>query len=359
MSNQEILLGLIRLGIGNEISGRFMLNEVNHIDWEEVQTLANKQGVTAIVMDGVDRLPESNRPPKEVLFSWIGEVLRGYEYRFQSYCNSMAELSSLYHASGIKIMVLKGYACGLNWPKPEHRPYGDIDIYLYGKYKEADDAMRKLGIRIDNGLHHHTVFSFKGETVENHFDFVNVHGSMENREMEQIFKSLAEDDSYTTTINGQNICLPAPNLHVLFLLKHARGHFVSTNLCLRQLLDWAFFVKAYSKDIDWGWLVSLLDKYHMREFFNCINAICVEDLGFEVKAFPYIQFDPWMKDRVFKDIMTPQYGVEEPKWLLSRLMYKYKRWKSNSWKRRICSEKSDFSMFIRSAWKHLLKPASI
>lgn len=359
MSNQEVLLSLIRLGVGNETPGRFILNGVIHIDWKEVQKLANKQGVTALVMDGVEKLPEAYRPPKEALLNWIGEVLQGYEYRYQSYCSTLAELSALFNTYGIKMMVIKGYACGIHWPKPEHRPYGDIDIYLFGKYKEADEVLRKLGVNINKGLHHHTVFGYKGETVENHFDFVNVHGSTENAEIEKILKKLSEDDTRTTTIRGQKIYMPSPNLHALFLLIHARGHFVSTSLNLRQVLDWAFFVREYSKEIDWEWLIALMDKYFMRHFFNCVNAICIGDLGFEVNMFPVVRFDPSLKDRVLNDIMNPKFGKEEPKLLIPRLVFKYKRWRSNDWKRRMCYEESDLSMFIRSVWKHLLKPASI
>lgn len=38
------------------------------------------------------------------------------------------------------MMVLKGYGLSLNYLKPSHRPCGDIDIWLFGKQKEADDA---------------------------------------------------------------------------------------------------------------------------------------------------------------------------------------------------------------------------
>lgn len=47
------------------------------------------------------------------------------------------------------MLLLKGLACGVNWPKPEHRPYGDIDVYLFGKQKEADEVLaRELGIKL-------------------------------------------------------------------------------------------------------------------------------------------------------------------------------------------------------------------
>lgn len=354
MNSKATFLQIVRLGIGHNaglITGE--------IDWNNIQTLAEQQGLSAIVVDGVERLPDEQRPPKMVLLQWIGEVLQNYEYRYKAYCDTLAELAALYNTNGIKMMVIKGYACGIHWPKPDHRPYGDIDIYLFGKHKEADELLKKNGIKIDGGLHHHTIFSFKGEMVENHFDFVNVHSSNENKEIEGIFKNLASDDSYKVTIKEQAIYLPSPNLHALFLLKHAKGHFTSTSLTFRQLLDWGFFVKENTKLIDWNWLLPLLDKYHLREFFNCINAICVENMGFNSNIFPYVQFNPMLKDRILGDIFAPEFLDEEPKWFLLRIVFKYRRWKANAWKRRLCDEHNDFYMFLRSVWKHLLKPKTI
>lgn len=48
------------------------------------------------------------------------------------YLQAVASLAGFYNAHGYKMMVLKGYACSLNWPRPEHRPCGDIDIWLFG-----------------------------------------------------------------------------------------------------------------------------------------------------------------------------------------------------------------------------------
>lgn len=78
-------------------------------------------------------------------------------------------------------MVLKGYACSIDWPKPEHRPCGDIDIWLFGKQKEADAALaaspkfHDSSFKIDSSHHHHTVFDWCSFSVENHYDFVNVY----------------------------------------------------------------------------------------------------------------------------------------------------------------------------------------
>lgn len=71
------------------------------------------------------------------------------------------------------MMILKGYACSLDWPKPEHRPCGNIDIWLFGKQKEADALLaNKKGLEIDSSHHHHhTIFYWRDFMVENHYDF--------------------------------------------------------------------------------------------------------------------------------------------------------------------------------------------
>ena len=71
------------------------------------------------------------------MLQWIGNVLQGYENRFELYCHTIADLANFYNSQNIKMMVLKGYACSLDWPKPEHRPCGDIDIWQFGQQKDG------------------------------------------------------------------------------------------------------------------------------------------------------------------------------------------------------------------------------
>lgn len=60
----------------------------------------------------------------------------------------------------------------------------------------------------------------------------------------------------------------------------------------------------------------------MNEFFNLINAICVEDLGFPVNNFPSVQFVPTLKESVLEDILDPKYTAAEPKGFFPRVVYK-------------------------------------
>ena len=364
MNSQETFLQIVRLGIGHyasRISGE--------IDWNDIQALAEQQGLFAIMVDGVERMPDNQRPPKPILLQWIGEVLQGYECRYELYRRAIAEMARWHNEHGFKMMVLKGYSCGMNWPKPEHRPYGDIDIWQFGQQKEADAALtawfksssysKVQEYVIDNSHHHHSVFYWRDFMVENHYDFINVYHHKSNVELEKVFQRLGQDDRHSVEVYGEKVYLPSPNLHALFLLKHTMNDFTSFSMTFRQLLDWAFHVEKYGEEIDWEWLTNTVEKYHMMDFYNTVNAICVEDLGFNVSIFNTVQFNPTLKERVLKDILNPKYSVEEPSYLIPRLIYKYKRWRGNAWKHEMCYNESMWSAFWYGVWGHLLKPKSI
>lgn len=355
-------LALVRLGIGHSAN-----DLPEQIDWHTIKVLAKQHGLSAVIIDGVERLSDEQRPPKPILLEWIGTVLQVYECRYEQYCKAIAGLAGIYNANGYKMMVLKGYACSLDWPKPEHRPCGDIDIWLFGQQKEADETLQKLSrigeienkIEIDNSHHHHTVFEWQGFAVENHYDFINVHHHKSHAALEKIFKELGKNDSYFVEINGERVFLPSPNLHVLFLLKHAALHFFSTELTFRQVLDWAFFVEKHGKEVDWEWLKSVAEEYGMLRFFNIVNAICVEDLGFDQSLFPTISYLPMLKDKVLNEIFSSVYENDMTSNIILRQVNRYRRWRSNAWKHELCFKESMWSAFWSGVWGHLLKPKSI
>lgn len=360
----ESFLRLVRLGIGHTdlVQGS--------VDWVALKALADRQGLSAVVLDGIDKChtdttDSTDNMPQRMRLEWIGEVLQNYEQRYNAYERAIGSLAGWYNQHGYKMMVLKGYACSLDWPNPKHRPCGDIDIWLFGQQREADAALgswfmaQGLKSVIDNSHHHHTAFEWQGFMVENHYDFINVHHHKSHVEFERILKSLGHDDSNSINVNGEKVYLPSTSLHALFLLKHLMLHFSTGEITLRQLLDWAFFVENHSEEIDWKWLENVLEEFGMKELYNVFNAICVGDLGFNVHLFPQVQFSPELKDRVLEDILSPEFGEEMPSGMLKRLLWKWRRWRANEWKHKLCYKESMWSAFWSGVWGHLLKPKSI
>lgn len=302
------------------------------------------------------------RPPQIVMLQWIGEVLQNYESRYMDYENAIGKLASFYNSHDFKMMVIKGYGLGLNYHNPKHRPCGDIDTWNFGKQKDADAILAKeKGIEIDNSHRHHTVFDWEGYMVENHYDLLTVDANKTNMILESILKECAMDDSNYVEIGGEKVFLPSANFNALYLLRHMLMHFVGTNMNIRQLIDWGFFWEKHGEEVDKEWLCDLLEKHHMKTFFNIINAICVEDLGFLGNIFPSVQYNPFMKDRVLKEVFQPEFDWTKAhnKNVFKRILFKYKRWKGSAWKRELCCGEGPLESFIWGVRSHLLKPSSI
>lgn len=353
---EKTFISLVRFGIGTS-------NEVsipNDVDWSALMVLANKQALSAVVLDGLEKARGDTLPPKELLLQWIGDTLKDYEFRYELYQRTIAEMAGFYNDHHFKMMVLKGFSCSLDWPKPEHRPCGDIDIWLFGRQKEADEVLSfEKGAKIDTSHHHHTVFTWRNFMVENHYDFIEVHYRKSSQSLEKILKEQGADDSHSVEIFGEKVYIPSPKLHALFLSRHALEHFASEDVSIRHLLDWAFFVKAHGKDVDWKWLLGVLEQFGMTPIFNIFNAICIEDLGFNSSLFPKAEVDLEIKQRVLNEILNPEFNEVQPSGFLPRLAFKYRRWKANGWKHQLCYKESRWSAFWSGVWNHILKPASI
>lgn len=155
-----------------------------------------------------------------------------------------------------------------------------MDIYLGSCWQQADRLVsERLGIRIDDGHEHHTCFSFQGVSVENHYDFVNTKVNESSRELETLFKKIATFDK-PLKIEKSEVFLPSPTLNAIFLIRHLGKHFAGAEATLKQLLDWGFFMQHEYEKVDWELVASTLKKVGIYRFFQQINAICVDFLGF-------------------------------------------------------------------------------
>ena len=121
----ETLFKLIRVAIGNEDDIAFSCS----VNWQDVYGMSMKQGVGAIACDGLLSLNECDID-EELRYKWMGQSLV-IEKKYAKQKQSIESLVAFYQRHGIRVMVLKGYGLSLNYPVPQHRPAGDIDIILF------------------------------------------------------------------------------------------------------------------------------------------------------------------------------------------------------------------------------------
>lgn len=345
----ETFFSLVRLGIGHQTIG-FSIADV---DWKKIRELASRQGLLAVVVDGIDKLPVDKRPEKDLILQWIGEVINDYERRYEMYRKAILELVGFYREHEIKMMLMKGYTCSLNWPKPNHRPCGDIDIWLFGRQEEADIILHKeKGIKIDTRKHHHTTFYWRGFLVENHFDFLSVNLRKSNIPIEKKLKEIVHKESKEC----DGIILPSIEFNAIYLLRHSATHFASTEMTIRQVLDWAFFMEKHYQEIDWNKYLPYIKQEGMFRFYNLMGLFCMRYLGFDASIFNGLYEDE-LFERFSNEILTPEFKDCENGKLLWSLWVKPRRWWHNRWKNRICYPDGAWSEFAYGLWAKILKPS--
>lgn len=350
---QEELLKLTRVAIGHDN----MSHISTQILWNDMYSIALEQGLSAIVFDGINNCFEKGIKIDidfQTKMEWIG-LVQQMEQQYQLYEKNIKDLGAFYREHGIKMMVLKGYGLAQNYPVPSHRPCGDVDIYLFGDQEKADKLLQeKLGITIDKSHHHHTVFRFKNETVENHYDFLNVHVRPSNKRIEDKLKTLANLD---VNVNlDDNIIFPSVDFNAIYLLRHCAAHFASTEMTVRQILDWGFFMEKHHQEISWDEYIHYIKQEGMYRFYNLLGLFCMKHLGFDASIFHGLHEDD-LFERFSNEIMEPEFKDHENGKLLHSLNVKPRRWWHNRWKNRLCYKESAWEEFAYGLWAKVLKPS--
>ena len=242
---------LIRIAIGQQERLR---STPTAEEWKEAYDLAQRQTLTGIAFCGVQRLPEEQRPPRQLLMKWYmaAEQIRRkneqMDRRTVAVANKFAEegfpgvvlkgqgVAQLYRVEQIESSTLKIEDChpegdarendnendnenlgigkfsilNFQFSIKEYRTPGDIDIWLFGERK---DILRYVRRHVPNckPVYHHVDFPvIEGLPIEVHFTpswmnspFTNrrlqrwfkqftIHNSAAQREQSQIYLSYAE-----------------------------------------------------------------------------------------------------------------------------------------------------------------------
>ena len=357
---KEILLTLLRTALTDILPREPMRCK----DWNDVLRLAMQQDVAAVAWQGLETLAANNlidelHPlDKGTKLQWAYAVERCVK-RYNKQKRAIKHLAEIYAEREIRMMILKGYGLSLCYPTPEYRPCCDVDIWLYGDQQRGDEALREtLGLKIDADKH--TVFHIDGVMVENHFDFLNIHSHLSNRELERELLRRTMEESLATDVEGERVYLPPVNMHALFLVRHAAAHFAAVEIVLRHVVDWAMFIKAHHSAIDWKWLYEVCREHKMDRFLDALNAYAIDFFDIDAEHIPSVTRRTDIEARILADILQPEFSEQQPDGGLLRVVwFKCRRWWANRWKHRLVYRDGLISTFLVQVHSHLLKPKTL
>ena len=293
--------------------------------WERIYRMAADHGLSAVVWDGICRLPAAQQPPRETRIRWALSAEK-LEERYRHQQQTASKLAARFSEEGLRMLLLKGLGLSRDYPLPEHRECGDIDIYLYGQSDKGDRVLHEIGAHLYFDVPKHSEYVWDGVLIENHRTILNVRRNRTERELNAVLVRLLEKEGTHGLAPG--IQAPRATFNAIFLIRHAAVHFQKEGIVLRHLCDWACFLTRHWDEIDHALFRTAMEDYRMDRFADLMTAAAVEYLGAEV---PGPECEAGMLGRFMEEVLTLSPMPDKP---LPRLFRKLSGPYRNRWRLR-------------------------
>ena len=312
-------------------------------DWEQLYRFSKKHGIVAFIFDAIKVVPKEFAPPKPITIKWIAHTL-SIEDQMKKKERVAIEFAEELSKRDIQTTVLKGLAYASYYPNPYHREYGDLDCYLMGKKDEGDKITIEIGGKMEEAGYKHSHLYYKGLTIENHNYLTSFDNTKLGIKTEQLLqKHISEGCRPIGDTKLQN---PSADFNALFLIKHAQRHFIKEGICVRHLLDWAFFLKSESQNVNWEKIIPIMNECRILEFAKVMTRLCIEQLGMNIDIESLCS-PMKISDAVLADILGEQPNLFHENFVqkIGRIIRRFYR----MWKFRSLADES----YCRLVWNSL------
>lgn len=279
-STTEIFFNLLRCAIG---SGFTLPENIDEECWKELFDTAKKQTLIGILFCALERLNETQRPPKNILMQWIVlcERIKSDNMRLN---DVSVRVSDKFRREGFKNVVLKGQGVALLYPQPSLRTSGDIDIWLDGNKKETIKYVRKFFPECKPVYHHVDFPILKEADIEIHFTPTWMNNYFKNKKLQNFFKTFSKDEfnNYISIDNCEKKgTFSSLAFNRVYILVHIYRHLFSEGIGLRQLLDYYYVLKQGFSEREKKDTLKTLKELGMIRFTKATMYVMQKAFGLE------------------------------------------------------------------------------
>ena len=338
MDSPAVLQKLLRVAIGTDS----MVPIEGKVDWKSVYQLALSQEVELVALDGYQQLEslalidENAKLEQSMKLVWAG-VVSNLENNYQHYRKTVFWLADLFRRQGVRMLILKGMACGQYYPRPEHRGCGDLDIYLNGDYEKGNSILEAQGVDVVKSYYRHSEALWNGLRIENHRMLSSDRGPKCAGQFESELKSLAAD---AFNCSDDVVVRPSATFNALYLPWHVSFHFAFERVSIRYLLDWTLFLMHEAAEIDMQ-RYEYAKKHYLygfSRFADVLTALSVDQLALPLSILPQSMVDSYM--HTDKNLCRRVFGYMLMGKPLLQSQQKVRKWIVKAW--RAC----------RDSWKY-------
>ena len=193
---------------------------------------------------------------------------------------------------GVEPVLLKGQGLARNYPIPELRQCGDIDIYVGAeKCEQAYEAMLPIVSEIDDKsqiwswMHFHA--SIGSVMIEVHHKADRMSSSRADELYQTYIQKGLSEDLCPVRFGEMDVMTPNDNFNAFYIFHHLWRHFISSGVGLRQFCDWACFLHTHVGKLDLPFLKKMIEDLGFMKPWQVFGCFLVQDLGLPKEEFPF------------------------------------------------------------------------
>ena len=291
----DCLLGLLSAALDGRKPKLSWETLFDGVETDRLMYMAGRHAVLPLLYDVLEDCPLLSQQQREELVRVSRKtVQQSYHLLFLT-----RQVTELLEEAGITAAVLKGMAACRDYPVPELRKSGDVDLLLFTR-EELDGAAALLwthGFYEKDAQHarHHLVFgSPDGIDIELHsmlaepFDSDAVNACLEEKRKE------CRQTVEKRECMGVRLPMLSEEYHAWQLMLHSLQHFLRAGFGLKLLCDWVVFWKQERSREQQEKVKELSEQMGAGGFVNLMTHTCIRYLGLSGTAVRYLLAD-WEK----------------------------------------------------------------
>lgn len=310
---EEIFFTLMRAAIWDTTP--VLPRAVGAEEWNSIYAISKEQTVSGIMLDAIAKLPDEQKPDIKLRMQWI-MMQKFIESQNRKMNSTLTTLVSEMKEQALEPYLLKGQGVALNYPLPEHRICGDIDIYFNTQqFEKAAGYFTSKGYELEGDPDDaHCETEYKGFKVEIHKKSATFYTKKLQKRYNEIIDTILETEKAYIEIEGCRIAVLPPLANALQMLSHMLRHIIFSGLGLRQICDWVLFVHSNQANIDKELFIKYARELQLWGTYKIVTAIATDYLGLsmEYALCDISKSDKRMAKKAFCLIMTygnfGQYG---------------------------------------------------
>lgn len=232
------------------MSGRQSLSRsLTSDEWNAVVAMAAKQTLLGVCFEAVQHLPAEQRPERPLYKSWLSRTVN-VQIEAEHHKEVLESLVSFLKEKSIPAIFMKGLVCASRYAVPWTRQCGDIDFVVKEEdYAGVMSALEEISSVNHSLVHeHHGMAKMQGVPIEPHYKIHNYQNPRHDAIMRGWQEELFSQPECYAGVGGLQVRKFPDEFEGMFLVSHMVNHVYEEGLGLRQVMDFAWWLRSFRGD---------------------------------------------------------------------------------------------------------------